>query len=813
MNNGDSKQSSEIFCEKELAQKAQIAYQNDDINATERILEQTISLYPKNSFALGFLATIKKSLGFKEEALMLFRRSTLIAKTNADILNNYSGLLEEIDIKEALDMSNLAVNINPKSYYILERNGYLKFKSGDIQGAIETIRKSIEIKPENPTAHLNLGSIYKDLDNLQKALNYTHKSLELQSDNPYGYMNLGIIHKDLGNLDQALEYTFKSLELKPDNPDAHMNLGIIHKDLGNLDQALEYTFRSLELKPDNPDAHMNLSIIYKDLGKLDKALKSSLKALEIKPDHPDAHMNLGSIHRDLGNLDQALRATLKSIELKPKNPTAFMNLGSIYKDLGNLEQALASTMKSIELKPDNPTAHINLGTIHKNRGNMDQALSSTLKSIELQPDNPTAFMNLGGMYKDLGNLEQALASTMKSIELKPESPAAHMNLGGIYKDLGNLEQALASTLNSINLRDDDFNAYMNLGVIYEDLGEIDKALASTLKSLDLNPNSPAGLLNLGRIYENMNDQELALSSYIRSAEMTTEDQGGCCLTSLVSASIILLQMNRLEQAKRVLRNALKLQSKYASSSKDYDEKRKKHNIGYLLFLTQLMPKIPEIKQTVDSKILHLGESNCLAFANRETTLCGNKFVIIPSLVKGAKAYDLGKNTKMNSYKSAFTNRARSGLENFGYIFLSFGEIDCRENEGIIQHAQNNKDSIETISRNTAENYFTWTSGILSKYKQKLIYFGVPAPSKKGVLTQSTSEQTLCRVTAIKTFNKALMKKCKQAGILFADAYRLTANKDGFNNGKWMIDNVHMSPHALNSLITYSLKTLTQKKKT
>ena len=56
---------------------------------------------------------------------------------------------------------------------------------------------------------MNLG-IYQDLGNLDQALASTLKSLELKPDNHTSYMNLGIIYKDLGNLDRALASTLKA---------------------------------------------------------------------------------------------------------------------------------------------------------------------------------------------------------------------------------------------------------------------------------------------------------------------------------------------------------------------------------------------------------------------------------------------------------------------------------------------------------------------------------------------------------------------------------------------------------------------------
>ena len=81
---------------------------------------------------------------------------------------------------------------------------------------------------------MNLGGIYKALGNLDQALASTLKSLELKPDNPTARINLGGIYIDLGKLDQALSSTLKSLQLKPDNPTAHMNRAAFTKNSATL---------------------------------------------------------------------------------------------------------------------------------------------------------------------------------------------------------------------------------------------------------------------------------------------------------------------------------------------------------------------------------------------------------------------------------------------------------------------------------------------------------------------------------------------------------------------------------------------------
>ena len=115
--------------EQEFIARALGAYQKGDILIAKPILESAIEIFPKSSIALGFLATIEKSLGFKEKALMLFEKSVLIDRTHPDILHNYSGLLEEFDIEKALAISDEAIAIAPNNSVYLERNGYLKWKT------------------------------------------------------------------------------------------------------------------------------------------------------------------------------------------------------------------------------------------------------------------------------------------------------------------------------------------------------------------------------------------------------------------------------------------------------------------------------------------------------------------------------------------------------------------------------------------------------------------------------------------------------------------------------------------------------------
>ena len=200
--------------------------------------------------------------------------------------------------------------------------------------------------------HSKLADL-KDLETLIRLS--TLKSLELKPDNPTAHMNLGGIYKDLGNLDQALSSTLKSLELKPDNPTAYMNLGGIYKDFGDLDLALSSTLKSLELKPDNPTTYMNLGWIYKDLGKLDQALNFTRKSLELKPQGSLALCKLGRIKMMLGQTKEAREDLLSSIKYNDQESEAYYALSTMLETTEDGEEVI-DLMKSVNISALNPRA-------------------------------------------------------------------------------------------------------------------------------------------------------------------------------------------------------------------------------------------------------------------------------------------------------------------------------------------------------------------------------------------------------------------------------------------------------------------------
>ena len=331
----------------EFIKKSISAYQHGELLNAKNLLQKAIMTNQTNSFALGFLATIEKTLGNAEKAARLFESSLKLDQTNPDFLHNYSGLILREDLTKAIKISDKALDISPNNSRYLERNGYLRWKAGDLENALKKTIKALKINPNLREGHMNLAGIYKDLGKLDQALASALNSIALNPNNSDAHMYLAGIHKELGKLDQALASALNSIALNPNNSDAHMYLAGIHKDLGNLDQAIAYSLRSLELQPDNPSIYIILSNIYQDLGNHDKALAFILESLKLKPEGSEALCELAQINIARGQTREAKKILWDAISFNTQEYQAYYALSTML-DTEEEAKELAKSITSVQ---------------------------------------------------------------------------------------------------------------------------------------------------------------------------------------------------------------------------------------------------------------------------------------------------------------------------------------------------------------------------------------------------------------------------------------------------------------------------------
>ena len=168
--------------------------------------------------------------------------------------------------------------------------------------------------------------------------------------------------------------------------------------------------------------------------------------------------------------------------------------------------------------------------------------------------------------------------------------------------------------------------------------------------------------------------------------------------------------------------------------------------------------------------------------------------IQPVLITGGKAWHFASE-KYNQWKDSLTQQ----MKNHNYsdeTFISFGEIDCRKDEGILNYATKENKNISEVCEKTIKGYVNYMEKILTPHFSKKYYFGVPAPLREK---QFLDDLDIRRIKLIKIFNSLLKEEVLSRGSFFIDVFALTSNKNGENNNLYMCDQFHLSPKCISIL--------------
>ena len=586
----------------------------------------------------------------------------------------------------------------------------------------------------------------------------------------------------------------KILIINPNDYESLKDLGNIFQAKGNLHLAEEFFKKAIEINNEYAPALTNLGSIELNRGNQEEALLLQLKATQCAPELSATWGNLANCYLQLGNINAAEISCLKAIKLNPNLFNSHFLLATILKCQKRLHEAKTSLNRAIKLNPNSFRIHLTLGSILKDLGDLKSAEKSTRKAIELNPKYANSYSNLGAILKDLGELKAAEKSTRKSIQLDSKFAEAHLNLGGILKELNNLKEAELSTKNAINLNPNYAIAYLNLGSILSESGKLKEAESVMDKVTIINPNLIQNYLNQGLNYQLKEDIDKSIDSY-NTCLFLASGNLGIALEARVHLAVNNLLLGNYNKANENIIEFKKLLKKKALEKIECKINRR-HVSARANYLQNLFPLLVNNKNNdCSSSIIHLGESHCLSFSQQIITISSENHKIRSSIINGGKAWHFA-NMQNNKFKSSFKIKMEK-YSKVNTIFISFGEIDCRKDEGILSYSLKYKKDFTEVTKSTIIGYINYMESNLPKAFTKRYYFGVPAPV---LLSSDIDDIDLKRKDLIQLFNNIMKEEVVSRDRFFIDNYTLTANDKGWNNNKHMCDNFHLSPKCLPILL-------------
>jgi len=234
--------------------------------------------------------------------------------------------------------------------------GVAFFQHGYLDQAEASFKQVIAVKPDDPEAHYNLGTLYLRRNALPDARQYLEQTVKLRPDYPEAWNNLGMLDAQEGHSDEAVGNFLQSLRLRPDYAIALANLGNLYRRQGRLAEAEKLLSRALQLEPDNPEVNYNLGMLYARQDQLDRAAQHLERATNLRPDYPDALNNLGVLLVREKEYSAAEERFKTCIRVAPNFDQAYLNLARLYVILNDKEKAREVLQALLRLQPQHKLA-------------------------------------------------------------------------------------------------------------------------------------------------------------------------------------------------------------------------------------------------------------------------------------------------------------------------------------------------------------------------------------------------------------------------------------------------------------------------
>lgn len=449
----------------------------------------------------------------------------------------------------------LAENNHPDSQKLLDaiehyHSGCNFLNNSEWNMAIDKFQESINLESIFTDAHCGLSRAYIEVDNLEAAKDAAEEALRLIDeyspaqkllvDIKKRYYYNGEIYFNLEEYTQAIFEFQKAVEIDQNFKGAHRFIGEAYLKLGDLENAEKSARDALDIHQNYKLAQELLEKIkrkhkeygdnYRSRKAYTEALRSYQHAIRIDDKYKEAYNNLGIVYRNMKEYDKALIAYQKAIDIDDRCQVTHNNLSIVYRKIGEYTKSVSSLERAIAIKPDYQTAYYNLALTYFKMENLQSASEAVLKALsdpndqdtlKLQKDIQHAYLKQGRDYFREGNLEAAKISAKATLRLGRNYQPAHKLLDDIkqtYYKRGltslkqnewkaaekSAEEALKIDRNyklaSILLK----NAYCQQALDHEKSGRYRRSINLLQKVIDIDPNCEKTYYYLGQTYFKLN---------------------------------------------------------------------------------------------------------------------------------------------------------------------------------------------------------------------------------------------------------------------------------------------------------------------
>ena len=315
-----------------------------------------------------------------------------------------------------------------------------RIQDGSLAEAVELLDEVVQENPDDPDAHLLLGSALSLIPRRERAIESLLRALELRPEHAQSYATAGMALARLGERDVAASVFQRAISLNPALGDAHLNLALILAGREDYEGAVRHMAEALELETEvSARAHLRFlnGKLLVELGRVEDAVGEYERSLELDSGSGEVYLALGMAHKTLLREDDAFPAFRRAVELASQNPEAHYQLGLELQRRGDAGAAADRFIEANRLRPSDQPVVYNLARALHQAGRLEESkryreeLRHMIQAADKARENELETARLHGEAVRLeqdGDYVAAISKYREVLEFEPLNPVARRNL-------------------------------------------------------------------------------------------------------------------------------------------------------------------------------------------------------------------------------------------------------------------------------------------------------------------------------------------------------------------------------------------------
>jgi Flp pilus assembly protein TadD len=254
-------------------------FKQGDLAAAEKWLRQAAQANPRDSLARYQLAMVYRKQGRENEAKQLLAESADLRRRDTNESELRTQCAQKLDTGPRAEARALCQRLyDPGDAERLTALGTIYGEHGDLEAALEPLRRAAELAPERPQMQYNLAFTYYRMGRFEEARAPIAKAVERWPDIFQLNFLYGAVLAKLGEDAAAYQALGRAHELNLQDAGAadllyRTAIGLARKSVAarQYPDALRYFGEAAKLRPGNAEPHQGMAEIYATTGHPEEA--------------------------------------------------------------------------------------------------------------------------------------------------------------------------------------------------------------------------------------------------------------------------------------------------------------------------------------------------------------------------------------------------------------------------------------------------------------------------------------------------------------------------------------------------------------